>query len=214
MHRVPPNVQHAVTGIVSALAAAAVVAGAGSPDGGRAARVSTLGGNFAGDPGVKVALVLSGEVGQYAGMCGSLALGGTDSLTGTLVRDVSGPVAADEDVVYRGLLARKTHVSACGTKPAPTEDQVDMCFATLVGSARMNVELEINEGDRGAWIKMKADTNSAVTESVSGCPEPAEWLKEYYPDGASGFGIETVPSGLLQVGQTYTEPGVSLEVLR
>ena len=116
--------------------------------------------------------------------------------------------------MYRGLLARKTNISACGTKPAPTEDQVAMCSATLVGSARMNVELEVNEGDRGAWIKMTADTNHPVTKSISGCHEPGEWLKEYYPDGASGFGIETVPSGLLQVGKTYTEPGVSLEVIR
>jgi len=192
----------------------AIVAATRSPDGGSAIRVATMGSAFAGDPGVKVALVLSGDVGQYAGMCGSLAVGGTDSLTGTLVREGNGPVAADEDVMYRGLLARKTHVSACGTKPAPTEDQVTMCVATLVGSAKMNVELEINEGDRGAWIKMTADTNSPVTKSVSGCPEPAEWLKEYYPDGASGIGLETVPSGLLQVGKTYTEAGVSLEVIR
>jgi hypothetical protein len=89
-----------------------------------------------------------------------------------------------------------------------------MCAATLVGSARMNVELEVNEGDRGAWIKMIADTNHSVTKSISGCPEPGEWLKEYYPDGASGIGIETVPSGLLQVGKTYTEPGVSLQIIR
>jgi hypothetical protein len=175
------------------------------------ARVATMGGNVVGDPGVRVALVLSGEVGQFAGMCG--ALGGTDSLTGTLVREGSGPVAPDEDVMYRGLLSRKTQVSACGTKPSPTEDQVDVCSATLVGSAQMNVELEVNEGDRGAWIKMKAHPNYPITKSISGCPEPGEWLKDYYPDGASGLGIETVPSGLLRVG-TYTEPGVSLEVIR
>ena len=199
--------------ILSALAVTAIVAATRSPDGGSATLVATVGGNFVPDS-VEVALVLSGEVGQYAGMCGSLALGGTDSLTGKLGRDGSGPVASDEDVTYRGSLARKTHVSACGTKPAPTEDQVAMCSATLVGSARMNVELEVNEGDRGAYIKMTADTTHPVTKSISGCPEPGEWLKEYYPDGASGFGIETVPSGLLQVGQTYTEPGISLEVIR
>jgi hypothetical protein len=199
MRRVPPSVQHAMIGILSALAVTAIVAATRGPDGG--------------DPRVEVALVLSGEVGQYAGMCGDLPLGGTDSLTGTLVREGSGPVAADEDVIYRGLLARKTRVDACGTKPAPTEDQVAMCSATLVGSAKMTVELQINEGDRGAWIKMTADPKSPVTKSVSGCPEAAGWLKDYYPDGASGIGIETVPSGLLRVG-TYSEAGVSLEVIR
>jgi hypothetical protein len=133
MRPISSSVQHAVTGILSALAVTAVVAATRSPDGGSATLVATVGGNFVPDS-VEVALVLSGEVGQYAGMCGSLALGGTDSLTGTLVQDGSGPVASDEDVMYRGLLARKTHVSACGTKPAPTEDQVAMCSATLVAA--------------------------------------------------------------------------------
>jgi hypothetical protein len=151
-------------------------------------------------------------VGQYAGMC--RAVGGWDSLTGVLFRDGRGPVAPDEDVMYRGLLSRKTHVDACGTKPAPTEDQVNMCFATLEGSAKMNVELEVNEGDRGAWVKMTADGKYPVTKKISGCPEPAEWLKQYYPDGASGLGIETVPSGLLRGDTTYTEVGISLHVKR
>jgi hypothetical protein len=198
MRGVLPKVQPVVTGLSLALAVTALA--------------SPKGGTFMGDPRVEVALVLSGDVGQYAGMCG--APGGTDSLTGALIREGTGPVAPDDDVVYRGSLARKTKVSACGTKPAPTEDQVAWCVASLTGSARMNVELEINEGDRGAWIKMTADTTAPVIKSISGCPEPSEWLKEYYPDGASGFGIETVPSGLLQVGKTYTEPGLSLEIIR
>jgi hypothetical protein len=212
MRPIPSSLQHAVTGILSALAVTALVA-ATRPDGGSATLAATAGGSFVPDS-VNVALVLSGEVGQYAGMCGSGTLGGTDSLTGRLGRDGDGPVASDEDVMYRGLLTRKTHVSACGTKPAPTEDQVAMCSATLVGSARMNVELEVYEGDRGAYIKMTADTTQPVTKSISGCPDPGEWLKDYYPNGASGFGIETVPSGLLQVGKTYTEPGVSLKIIR
>ncbi len=215
MRRVPPAVQRAITGILLALAVTvAVVAPTRDPDGARATRVATLGGALAADPMVKVALVLSGDVGQYAGMCGNLPTGGTDSLTGELQRDGTGPVAPDDDVMYRGVLARRTNVTACGTKPAPTEDQVGMCTATLVGSARMNVELEVYEGDRGAYIKMTADTTAPVTESVGGCPEPMQWLKDYYPEGASGIAIETVPSGLLQVGQTYAEDGVSLEVLR
>jgi hypothetical protein len=194
MRRVAPNAQHATTGILLAFAVAGV--GAAAPDPER----------------VKVTLVLSGDVGQYAGMCAGL--GGWDSLTGVLVRDGTGPVAPDEDLMYRGPLSRKTSVGACGTKPAPTEDQVAMCTATLTGSAKMNVELEVYEGDRGAYIKMEADTTSPVTESVGGCVEPSEWLKDYYPNGASGISISTVPSGLLQVTDTttYTDSGVSLTV--
>jgi len=214
MRRLPPIARHAVTGILLALAVAA-----GPPPGTRAeptpkARtwVATIGGHFVSDSSAEVELVLSGDVGQYAGMCG--AVGGWDSLTGILFRDGRGPVAPEEDVTYRGLLARNTHVDACGTKPAPTEDQVDMCFATLVGSAKMNVELEVNEGDRGAWVKMTADGKYPVTKKITGCPEPGEWLKGYYPDGASGVGIATVPSGLLRGDTTYIEENVSLHVKR
>jgi hypothetical protein len=126
--------------------------------------------------------------------------------------DGTGPVAPDEDVMYRGLPSRKTNVGACGTKPSPTEDQVNVCSATLIGSAKMNVELEVYEGDRGAYIKMEADTNSPVTKQISGCAEPSEWLKDYYPDGASGISISTVPSGLLHGDTTYADEGVSLKV--
>jgi len=194
MRRVAPNAQHAMTGILLVCAVAGV--GAAAPDPER----------------VKVTLVLSGDVGQFAGMCAGL--GGWDSLTGVLVRDGSGPVAPDEDVMYRGPLSRKTSVGACGTKPSPTEDQVAMCTATLRGSAKMNVELEVYEGDRGAYIKMEADTTSPMTKSVGGCVEPSEWLKDYYPNGASGISISTVPSGLLQVTDTttYTDSGASLTV--
>ena len=209
MRRIRPNVPRAVTGILLLLAVAAF--GAATPTGPSLLDHIPPDQSAVRDPAVQVALVLSGDVGQYAGMCGTL--GGTDSLTGTLTRDSSGPVAADDDVMYRGVLSRKTQIVACGTRPAPTEDQVAMCTATLAGSARMIVELQVNEGDRGAWIKMKADTTHPVTKSIGGCNEPGEWLKDYYPDGASGIGIETVPSGLLRVG-TYAEEGVSLQVIR
>ena len=199
MRRVPPNVSRAVTGLLSALALTAAAAAIG-------------GAAFGGDPGVKVTLRLDGDVGQYAGQCPGL--GGTDFFKGTLIREGTGPVDPTEDLMYRGVLDRETAVGACGTKPSPTEDQVTMCSANLIGSAKMIVELEVYEGDRGAYIKMTADTTQRVTKSISGCLEPGEWLKDYYPDGASGFGIETVPSGLLQVGKTYTEPGVSLYVIR
>jgi hypothetical protein len=213
MRRVPPSAQPAITGILLALAVTAVLAATPGSDRTSTTRVANLAGTSAGDS-AKVTLVLSGDLGQYAGMCDALPVGGTDSLTGKLGRDGAGPVAPDDDVTYRGVLARRTKVTACGTKPAPTEDQVAMCTATLVGSARMHVELVISEGDRGAYIRMTADTTAPVIETVGGCPEPAQWLKDYYPNGASGIAIETVPSGLLQVGKSYTEDGVVLEVLR
>ena len=89
MRRFPLNVQHAVTGILSALAVTAIVAATRGPDGASATLVATVGGTFVPDS-VEVALVLSGEVGQYAGMCGS-PLGGTDSLAEDWAETVTGP---------------------------------------------------------------------------------------------------------------------------
>lgn len=199
MRRIPVSIHPAVSVILSALVITALV--------------GFNKGSAGVDPKVQVALVLSGEVGEFAGQCGGAA-GGTDSLTGTLVREGDGPADPDDDVVYHGTLARTTHISACGTRPAPTEDQVALCSATLVGSARMQVEMQISEGNRGAWIKMRADTTYPVSKQIGGCAGPGEWLKGYYPDGASGIGIESVPSGVLQPGQKYEEPGISLEIIR
>ena len=178
--------------------------------------VAAMGGDFVGDPecgcvvGVKVEIILSGDVGQYAGMCPG-ALGGTDKLVGTLLPGPRG--AADDDLVYRGILSRTTEVDACGTKPAPTEDQVDWCFAHLSGTAQMDVEVTVEYDDRGAYIKMEAAPGFAVTENAGGCNEPAQWLRDYYPDGSGGFAISTVPSGPLQV-KTWTEEGATLKVIR
>jgi hypothetical protein len=58
---------------------------------------------------VHVAIVAKGDVGQYAGMCGSRA--GTDSLDGIL-----GLMDLDDDgsALYAGKLTRFTEVDACG----------------------------------------------------------------------------------------------------
>lgn len=199
MRRVPSSVPRAVTGSLSALALAAAVA-------------ATTGGAVGGDPKVEVTLTLKGDVGQYAGQCPGL--GGTDFFKGTLIREGTGPIDPEEDLVYRGVLDRESALGACGTKPAPTEDQVAMCTANLTGKARMITELVVYEGDRGAYIQMAADTTAPIQESVGGCDEPAQWLRDYYPNGVSGIAIETVPSGILQAGQSYSDAGATLTIIR
>ncbi len=179
--------------------------------------VAVTGGDFVGDPecgcvvGVKVEIILSGEVGHYAGMCPG-GLGGTDTFTGTLL-PLSGGGRADDDLIYTGRLSRTTEVDACGTRPAPTEDQVAMCFAHLSGTAQMDVEVTVQYDDRGAYIKMEAASAYPVIEKVGGCDEPSVWLEEYYPESEIGFLISTVPSGPLQV-RTWTEEGATLKVIR
>jgi hypothetical protein len=159
---------------------------------------------------VRVSLVATGDVGQYAGMCD--AAGGTDSLSGTL--DLKS-LDDDGSAFYQGKLARITEVDACGTKPAPTEDQVVMCVAHLSGSAPMDVTLEVYEDDRGAGVKMKPAIplpSETVRKAISGCPEPGDWLSNYPDDGwMSGVGLEDVPSGPLGTG-TYTTGSVTLTV--
>ena len=108
-------------------------------------------------------------------------------------------------------------MTACGTKPAPTEDQVAWCTAQLSGQSPMDVTLEVYEDDRGAWIKSTSATPRPPVERlekhISGCPEPGEWLDAYPDDGwMSGLGIESVPSGLLMPGTTYREVNLTLTV--
>src|SRR5262245_43643869 len=146
---------------------------------------------------VNVVITLRGDVGQYAGMCGSH--GGEDKLTGNL--ELVSYDAEDRTALYQGTLDRKTAVDACGTQPNPTPDQVKWCFAHLDGSAKMNVTLEVYEDDRGAWVKSNLLTGPGlpVTKNISGCPEPGDWLNQYPDDGImSGLSFEDVPSGYLQ----------------
>ncbi len=159
---------------------------------------------------VRVAIVAKGDVGQYAGMCDGGV--GTDSLDGTLdLKDLGD----DGTALYAGKLTRVTEVDACGTKPAPTEDQVAMCLAHLSGRSPMNVTLEVYEDDRGAWVKSEPATplpSETVKKEISGCPEPGEWLGAYPADGwMSGLGLESVPSGPLGTG-TYTTENLTLTV--
>jgi hypothetical protein len=161
---------------------------------------------------VRVAIVAKGDVGQYAGMCGSRA--GTDSLGGTLnLTDLDD----DGSARYAGRLIRITEVDACGTKPAPTEDQVVMCFAHLSGGAVMDVTLEVYEDDRGAWVKSKPTAplpseSGVVRKQITGCTEPSAWLAAYPDDGwMSGLGLESVPSGPLGTG-TYRTENLTLTV--
>jgi hypothetical protein len=148
---------------------------------------------------VNVVITLRGDVGQYAGMCGSH--GGEDKLTGDLQL-----VSYDEEdrtAFYQGTLDRKTAVDACGTQPNPTPDQVKWCFAHLDGSVKMNVTLEVYEDDRGAWVKSEPRTGPGlpVTKHISGCPEAGDWLNAYPDDGImSGLSFENVPSGYLLPG--------------
>ena len=159
---------------------------------------------------VNVVVTLRGDVGQYAGMCGSRA--GEDKLSGGLQLVNFDP--EDSTALYQGTLDRKTAVDACGTQPNPTEDQVKWCFAHLDGSARMDVTLEIYEDDRGAWLKSQPIAAPALqlTKKISGCPEASEWLDKYPKDGImSGLSFEDVPSGYLRAGK-YGTPELELWV--
>jgi hypothetical protein len=160
---------------------------------------------------VHVAIVATGDVGQYAGMC-DVALTGRDSLDGML--DLM-DLGDDGTAMYAGKLMRVTEVDACGTKPAPTEDQVAWCHAHLSGRAPMNVTLEVYEDDRGAWVKSEPAVplpSETVRKAISGCAEPGTWLDAYPNDGGmSGLGLETVPSGPLGSG-TYKTENVILTV--
>jgi len=160
---------------------------------------------------VRVTILATGDVGNYAGMCGAPA--GADQLSGVL--ELRG-VDEDGSALYEGRLMRTTSVVACGTRPNPTEDQVAWCTAQLTGRSPMDVTLEIYEDDRGAWVKSQpAPPTPAepVVKQISGCPEPGNYLGVYPDDGwMSGLGLESVPSGELVAGTQYRTGNVTLTV--
>lgn len=158
---------------------------------------------------VQVKVVSTGDVGQYAGMCGAPP-GGTDVLQGVLEIE---NLDSDGSARYKGVLVRETKVMACGLKPSPTEDQPTWCTASLDGAAKMAVTLEIYEDDRGAWLK--SEPVATLSKKISGCTEPGEWLDAYPKDDLmSGLGFDDVPSGPLTVGKTYGTPELRLEVIQ
>ena len=171
-----------------------------------AARIEPAVGRVAPATQVHVAIIARGDIGHYAGMCD--ARSGSDSLDGTVKLE-----ELDEDGTahYRGALPRFTEVNACGTRPAPTEDQVKMCVAHLSGEALMDVTIEIYEGDRGAYVKM--EPISGLRKQISGCPEPGDWLDSYPDDGwLSGMAFETVPSGELISSMDYNTGATTFRV--
>jgi hypothetical protein len=159
---------------------------------------------------VKIAITARGDVGQYAGMCGSRA--GKDSLSGDL-RLVNYD-SDDRTALYEGTLQRNTAVDACGTQPNPSPDQVKWCFAHLDGSAQMKVTLEVYEDGRGAWVKSEPvpAPGLKLTKKINGCPEAGDWLSAYPKDELmSGLSFENVPSGYLRAG-TYGTKKLELVV--
>lgn len=91
---------------------------------------------------------------------------GYDSLTGVLsgIEDTGRP---GDGTVYRGTLRRHSRLDYCLSQGRrdDNDDEQMWCVVSLVGAAKMHVELEVyGEDGRGAWLK--ADADSAPPDSV------------------------------------------------
>lgn len=158
---------------------------------------------------------------------------GYDSLTGILtgIEDTSRP---GDGTLYHGTLRRHSKLDYCLSQGRrdDNDDEQMWCIVSLVGAAKMQVELEVyGESGRGAWLRAEPDSVPVDSVRVGGtCRQTllAE-VRDDYPGGTSAGSPDGQPiaeprpplffvSGLpkLRVGQ-YPSTGDSpwsLQVVR
>lgn len=120
---------------------------------------------------------------------------GHDTMTGIVVgrEDVS----PDQDVIYRGTLARVTAVDFCADRGrrGPNDDERVMCAATVVGTSSMVATLAIYpEECRGGYLYARHDGGPFTSTVTGSCEalEQAQWQADY-PGSNDGGGA--TPNG-------------------
>lgn len=115
---------------------------------------------------------------------------GYDTMTGIVVGREE--VSSDQDVIYRGTLARVTAVDFCADRGrrGPNDDERVMCAATLVGTSSMVATLAIHpEYGRGGYLNAVHDGGPFTSTVTGSCEaqEQAQWRADY-PGSSEGGG--------------------------
>ena len=177
---------------------------------------------------VEVRLTYTGFLSLYGNgkndTCPGVYRGGTDVVEG-VVRTVGRGDALDGEVVYQGVLKRRTHLGICDVQMRNGyEDQHDWCAMVLSGTKDVAVTISVGaqQGD-GARVRMDPVPGSISVSTTGGCGASVQsgWRADYVKTDDASF--DTVPPGRLRAGRyrQYGE-GVSgdpqgewvLEVLR
>ncbi|RPJ85839.1 MAG: hypothetical protein EHM18_09275, partial [Acidobacteria bacterium] len=165
---------------------------------------------------IEVRLTFTGFRSLYANceqedVCPGLYRGGSDVVEG-IVRTVDGLDPSDDEVVYQGVLKRRTNVGICDVQMRDGhEDEHDWCVMVLSGTQDVEVRLGVgtHEGE-GASVTL-TPVPGRVTVSVTGaCDKETEvassWRDDYFKKDSVVF--STVPAGRLRrVGRYRDQAG-------
>jgi len=137
------------------------------------------------------------------GTCPGVYRGGTDVVEG-VVRTVGRGDGLDVEVVYQGVLKRRTHLGICDVQEVTKgyEDVVKWCDFLLSGT--MDVEVEISawaQQSEGVRVRMTPVPRSIIVNVTGGCDEAqSDWRAAYYKQ-TDHMTISTVPPGRLRAGR-------------
>jgi len=141
------------------------------------------------------------------GTCPGVYRGGTDVVEGLVQTVGSGDALDGEEVVYQGVLKRRTHLGICDLQMRNGhEDENDWCAFLLSGTKDVEVSISVGaqqgEGTRVLMTPVPGSISVAVT---GGCDEArSDWRADYLKSDEANF--YTVPPGRLRVGR-YREYG-------
>lgn len=168
-----------------------------------------------GPPRYEVRLTYTGQSGSMAGAEGCpTRQNGKVVMTGLLAGRED--VAADDDVIYRGVLHLDADIDMC--EVAGPDGAARLCAMRVIGAGPMNAELTLRFDNRGGLVKVSKATGAFLADVSGSCD--VELMREeraLLPDRsmATGFnGLDLpLPLRTLRVGR-YEEGGVLVEVLR
>jgi len=155
---------------------------------------------------VEVRLTYTGFLSLYGNgkndTCPGVYRGGTDVVEG-VVRTVGRGDALDGEVVYQGVLKRRTHLGICDAQERNGhEDEHDWCAMVLSGTKDVAVTISVGsqQGD-GARVRMDPVPGSISVSTTGGCGAliQSEWRADYVETDDASF--DTVPPGRLRAGR-------------
>ena len=154
-----------------------------------------------------IRLSFHGATGPYAlenGSCPGADPGASNEvITGTVRGDESAS-AADDEIVYSGVLDRRTALDICDVKQ--TADGDDYCVTHLGGQSKVRLKITINFGRKGAWIQWEPVAGMARAQAGGTCDSSMTAdIQNGYATGSDIADMDTVPGEPLRKGRSWTQ---------
>ncbi len=154
-----------------------------------------------------IRLSYHGATGPYAlenGSCPGADPGKSNEVITGTVRGDESAIAADDVIVYSGVLDRRTALDICDAKQ--TADGDDYCVTHLGGKSKVRLRITINSGRPGAWTQWEPVAGTAQAQAGGTCDSSmtAEIQSGYATQGDIAD-MDTVPGEPLRKGKNWTQ---------